>query len=89
VFAGDLGLYPAWPVEPMEDFIKFADLAAPWMIAFRLLVNSAVRVRAILSRSPIEIVSTTLLGDEADSHARFLEVMIDNIRYREYLPAEW
>jgi exodeoxyribonuclease III len=42
---------------------------------------------AILSRSPIEIVSTTLLGDEADSHARFLEVMIEDIRIVNiYLP---
>lgn len=30
--------------------------------------------------SYIEIVSTTLLGDEVDSHARFIEVMIENIR---------
>jgi exodeoxyribonuclease-3 len=42
---------------------------------------------AILSRSPIEIASTTLLGDETDSHARFLEVMIENIRVVNiYLP---
>jgi exodeoxyribonuclease-3 len=42
---------------------------------------------ATLSRTPIEIVSTTLLGDEADSHARFLEVMIENIRIVNiYLP---
>lgn len=42
---------------------------------------------AILARSPIEIVSTTLLGDEADSHARFLEVMIERIRVVNiYLP---
>jgi exodeoxyribonuclease III len=42
---------------------------------------------AILSRRPIEIVSTTLFGDEADSHARFLEVMIENIRIVNiYLP---
>jgi exodeoxyribonuclease III len=42
---------------------------------------------AILSRSPIEVVSTTLPGDEADSHARFLEVMIEKIRIVNiYLP---
>lgn len=42
---------------------------------------------AIVSRTPIEIVSTTLLGDEADSHARFLEVVIENIRVVNiYLP---
>ena len=42
---------------------------------------------AILSRSPIEILSTTLHGDEADSHARFLEVKIENLRIVNiYLP---
>ncbi len=42
---------------------------------------------AILSRSPIEVASTTLLGDEADSHARFIEVKIEKIRMVNiYLP---
>ncbi len=42
---------------------------------------------AILSRSPIEIVSTTLHGDEADIHARFLEVRIEDLRIVNiYLP---
>jgi exodeoxyribonuclease-3 len=42
---------------------------------------------AILSRSPIEVVSTKLPGDEADSHARFLEVVIDSMRIVNiYLP---
>jgi exodeoxyribonuclease III len=42
---------------------------------------------AILSRHPIDILSTTLLGDETDSHARFLEVVIDDIRIANiYLP---
>ncbi len=42
---------------------------------------------AILSRTPIEVVSTTLAGDEADSHARFLEVLIDGMRIVNiYLP---
>jgi exodeoxyribonuclease-3 len=42
---------------------------------------------AILSRSPIEVVSTKLPGDEADSHARFLEVVIDSMRnVNIYLP---
>jgi exodeoxyribonuclease-3 len=42
---------------------------------------------AILSRTPIEVVSKTLLGDEVDSHARFLEVMIDGLRLVNiYLP---
>jgi exodeoxyribonuclease-3 len=42
---------------------------------------------AILSRHPLQLISTTLVGDEADSHARFLEVMIDGIRIANiYLP---
>ena len=42
---------------------------------------------AILSKSPIQVVSTTLLGDEQDSHARFLEVIIDGLRVVNiYLP---
>lgn len=42
---------------------------------------------AILSRKPIEVVSTTLAGDETDSHARFLEASIDGLRVVNiYLP---
>jgi exodeoxyribonuclease-3 len=42
---------------------------------------------AVLSRHPREVISTTLLGDEADSHARFLEVMVQDIRIVNiYLP---
>ena len=42
---------------------------------------------AILSRHPIHIVSTTLIGDETDSHARFLEAVINGIRILNiYLP---
>lgn len=42
---------------------------------------------ATLSRHPIEIVSTTLIGDEKDSHARFLEVVVNGIRIVNiYLP---
>ena len=42
---------------------------------------------AILSRSPIEVLNTTLLGDEIDSHARFLEVLVRGIRVVDiYLP---
>ncbi len=42
---------------------------------------------AILSRRPIEMLSTTLPGDEADSHARFLEVVIEKMRVVNiYLP---
>jgi exodeoxyribonuclease III len=35
---------------------------------------------AVLSRNPIQTVCTTLRGDETDSHARYLEVIIDSIR---------
>jgi exodeoxyribonuclease III len=42
---------------------------------------------AVLSRHPIQIISTMLIGDEADSHARFLEVMVKDIRIANiYLP---
>jgi exodeoxyribonuclease-3 len=42
---------------------------------------------AILFRTPMEIISKTLLGDELDSHARFLEVMIEGLRLVNiYLP---
>ena len=42
---------------------------------------------AVLSRHPIQTICTTLLGDETDSHARFLEVVINEIRIANiYLP---
>jgi exodeoxyribonuclease III len=42
---------------------------------------------AILSRVPMEVVSTRLFGDDLDSHARFLEVMIEGLRIVNiYLP---
>ena len=42
---------------------------------------------AVLSRHPIETVSTTLAGDETDSHARYLEMTIEGIRVVNiYLP---
>lgn len=42
---------------------------------------------AVLSRTPIETISTTLVGDEQDSHARFLEVRISGLRISNiYLP---
>ncbi len=42
---------------------------------------------AILAKSPIESVSTALSGDESDTHARYLEVMISGIRVVDiYLP---
>src|ERR1700694_5680928 len=42
---------------------------------------------AILSRFPIEAINTTLAGDDQDSHARFLEVLIEGVRIVNiYLP---
>jgi exodeoxyribonuclease III len=42
---------------------------------------------AILSRTPIETVGTALAGDEMDSHARFLAVMVNDLRIVNiYLP---
>jgi exodeoxyribonuclease-3 len=42
---------------------------------------------AILSRHPIQVISTTLIGDEMDSHARFLEAVINGLRIVNiYLP---
>src|SRR5450631_1949617 len=42
---------------------------------------------AVLSRLPMETISTTLAGDEADSHARYLEMTIEGIRVVNiYLP---
>lgn len=42
---------------------------------------------AVLSRTQIETISSTLAGDAVDSHARYLEVNINNIRIvNVYLP---
>ena len=42
---------------------------------------------ATLSRYPIEVVSTSLAGNDADSHARYLETQINGLRLMNiYLP---
>ena len=42
---------------------------------------------AILSRQPLESISTTLAGDDEDSHARFLAVRVNGLRVVNiYLP---
>jgi exodeoxyribonuclease III len=42
---------------------------------------------AVLSRHPMETINTTLAGDEADSHARYLEMTIEGMRVVNiYLP---
>ena len=42
---------------------------------------------ATLSKSPIESISTVLSGDQSDTHARYLEVMVAGVRIVDiYLP---
>jgi exodeoxyribonuclease-3 len=42
---------------------------------------------AVLSRHPVRVINMTLIGDDADSHARFIETRIDDIRIANiYLP---
>lgn len=42
---------------------------------------------AVLSRQPMKVISRNLDGDEADAHARFLEVIIGGVRIADvYLP---
>jgi exodeoxyribonuclease-3 len=42
---------------------------------------------AILSRHPMKTIAKALVGDDSDSHARFLEVIIKDIRIvNVYLP---
>ena len=56
-------------------------------IRARPVTQKAYNGVAILSRDPLKTISTTLPGDEEDSHARFLEVIINDIRVVNiYLP---
>lgn len=42
---------------------------------------------AVLSKSPIEVISESLIGDDSDTHARYLEVIIAGTRIVDiYLP---
>lgn len=86
----------AWLTKHNPDALLLQELKAsefPAALFEELGYNSAAVTQktyngvAVLSRGPIEIVSTTLIGDEADSHARFLEVMVNGIRIVNiYLP---
>ena len=53
------------------------DVGGRWNSGGRLYTGV---VSASETRQPLQILSTTLLGDEADSHARFLEVIAKDIR---------
>ena len=65
---------------PVETFRSVGYLSA-------VVTQKTYNGVAILSRSPMRTISTTLSGDQADSHARFLEVVIKDIRIvNVYLP---
>ncbi len=80
----------------MPDVLLLQELKGPEFPAdlFEQLGYASVAVTqkayngvAVLSRTPIRTVGTALAGDEADSHARFLEAIVDGIRVvNVYLP---
>ena len=86
----------AWLAERHPDVLLMQELKSPEFphAYFRELGYHSAAVEqksyngvAILAREPIEIVNTTLAGDDEDSHARFLEVMIGGLRVVNiYLP---
>lgn len=61
------------PLFPAEVFSKLGYESAA-------VTQKAYNGVAVLSRSPIQTISTALDGDDADSHARFLEVIIRGMR---------
>ena len=91
-----LDVVTAWLQEQQPDVLllqelKTLDFPAE---AFEAIGYSSAAVTqktyngvAVLSRLPIETVGTTLAGDEEDSHARYLETIIDGVRVVNiYLP---
>ncbi len=85
-----------WLAERRPDVLLLQELKSPEFphAYFRELGYQSAAVEqksyngvAILAREPIEVVNTTLAGDDEDSHARFLEVMIGGLRVVNiYLP---
>lgn len=85
-----------WLQSQSPDVLLLQELKGPEFpaLVFKDLGYESVAVTqkayngvAVLSKHPIETVNTTLAGDEEDSHARFLEVMIEGIRMVNiYLP---
>jgi exodeoxyribonuclease III len=68
---------PAFPAEVFND-LGYQSAA---------VTQKAYNGVAVLSRFPIETVNTALRGDTEDTHARFLEVMVQGIRLANiYLP---
>ncbi len=86
----------AWLKEREPDVLLMQELKGTEFPAevFKLAGYESVAVTqkayngvAVLSRLPIETISTTLAGDDADSHARYLEMTIDGMRMVNiYLP---
>lgn len=85
-----------WLKEHRPDVLLIQELKAsefPGLVFKELGYESAAVTQkayngvAILSLSPIETICTTLIGDDTDSHARFLEVVINQTRIANiYLP---
>ncbi len=86
----------AWLAERRPDVLLIQELKGTEFPAdaFKPLGYESVAVTqkayngvAILSRFPMQSISATLAGDEADSHARFQEVIINGLRVVNiYLP---
>lgn len=86
----------AWIKLQQPDVLLLQELKATEFpaLVFQALGYESVAVTqksyngvAVLSRYPMETISTTLAGDEADSHARYLEMTIEGIRIVNiYLP---
>jgi exodeoxyribonuclease-3 len=86
----------AWIKLQQPDVLLLQELKATEFpaLVFQALGYESVAVTqksyngvAVLSRYPMETINTTLAGDEADSHARYLEMTIEGIRIVNiYLP---
>jgi exodeoxyribonuclease III len=86
----------SWIRQEQPDVLMMQELKADEFpaLVFQALGYESVAVTqkayngvAVLSRLPMQTISTTLAGDEADSHARYLELTIDGIRVVNiYLP---
>ena len=91
-----MGHVTEWLKQHSPDVLLLQELKAPEFpaLSFKELGYESAAVTqkayngvAILSRTPIETVTTSLLGDETDSHARFLETIIGGMRVINiYLP---
>ncbi|ABF40994.1 exodeoxyribonuclease III (xth) [Candidatus Koribacter versatilis Ellin345] len=84
-----LGIVSDWIAKNHPDVLLMQELKATEFPAeaFHALGYQAAAVTqkayngvAVLSRLPVETVRTALRGDEADSHARYLETRIDGLR---------